>query len=188
MADKVDIFNDALIFVGDDVILDPAGSEERTLICAASFDQARDETMQLHPWNECMVRAGLAADGATPEYGFALQYTLPTDPFCLRVWRFEDGAVIAIREGRKLFTDTGAPLNILYIARITDVAEWGPLLAHAIAMRLAWKVAFRLTGETAVEDRAEKAFEKALATGRAADAQEGTPEDEPESDFLGSRI
>ena len=54
-------------------------------VCNQRFANVRDAVMRAHPWNCIVTRASLAADTETPAFTFAYQYTLPTDPYCLRV-------------------------------------------------------------------------------------------------------
>jgi hypothetical protein len=49
----------------------------------ARYTQVRDSLFRSHPWNCLQKRVALAADTATPAWGFSYQFTLPAD--CLRL-------------------------------------------------------------------------------------------------------
>src|SRR3990167_1498027 len=46
---------------------------------------ALDAALRNHNWNFAQLRRTLARHSIAPEWEFSYQYTLPTDPYCLRV-------------------------------------------------------------------------------------------------------
>ena len=76
-----------------------------------------DEVAREIPWAEFIRRATLGLEVATPEYEYAYQFTLPTDPYCLRVLDIDEetqGFNNWRVEGRKL------------LAHINQVKTWSP--------------------------------------------------------------
>jgi hypothetical protein len=110
------------------------------------------------------------------------------DPYCLRVWRLADSAIEYRIEGRKLLTDAGAPLPILYIARISDPERFDASLTVTLAAALAAEIAFRLTNSRTAEEAMHRWFEQALTRARSADAQEGSPENIDADEFERARL
>lgn len=156
------------------------------------FETVRDNVLRAHPWNCAMARAQLAATPTAPLFGYATQYTLPTDPYCLRVWKLYDGDVadesIEYKvEGRKLLTDATGALNLLFISRVTDPEQFDATLTVAIAAAIAEEIAFRLTNSRTAERQMADWAKKALQAARSADAQEGTPDDIVADYILGER-
>lgn len=188
MADQVEIYNMALLVLGEPVASDPEETDPSVIKMNAMFPSARDETMRLHPWNSCMELAQLAAQGSGPAFGFANRFKLPTDPFCLRAWKLDDDTIKWKVLGREIHTDAGGPLNLEFISRKIDISSWDALLAHAVAMRLAAKVAFSITNKRLKEEAAVKAFQVALIEARSPDGQEGTPDLIVADDFVKSRL
>ena len=183
MAAKVDIFNAALIELGAELVTDPLQGSEAAQICNARFDAVRDAVLRAHPWNCALVRVELPSGGGAPAFGFARQFTLPNDPYALRVHRVVPGTIVYRVERRKILTDAAAPLQVLYIGRITDTEQYDALLVEALAARLAAAVAFRLTDSRPKERDMWDLYQAKLAEARSIDAQEGTPE-ELEADGL----
>ena len=82
--------------------------------------------------------AQLAADIATPSWGFSYQYTLPAD--CLRFLSIEARKVDYQLEGDKILVDDEGPLNIRYIARVADTSRYSPTFVAALAARWAFEI------------------------------------------------
>lgn len=192
MASWVKIANLALRRLGAERIASLTEDSENARAVNDCHDTVRDYVLRLHPWNCAMERASLAANATAPAFGYAVQYTLPTDPWCLRVWRIGSGSGALARldssleykvEGRKILTDVAAPLKILFIKRITDPELFDAALTVCIAAHIAAEIAYRVTNSRKAEELAIKWSEQTLARARSADAQEGTPEP-IESDYL----
>ena len=71
------------------------------------------------------------------------QYTLPTDPYCLRLLSLDDLSIVHRVEGRKILTDE-SKINIVYVARITDPQQYDTLLIETIAARMAADIAYSI--------------------------------------------
>lgn len=188
MASLVEIFNDALIQVGAEPVGNPQSTEPNAIICNNRWKGVRRAVLRAHPTNATTVRAGLGADTEAPAWGFTKQYTLPADPFCLRVLRLEDRRIDFKVEGRKIRTDAPAPLNLLYIADITDTEQWDPLLIQAAALRLAHAIAYKVTRSRPKEKDMLDAYRLFMSEHRSIDAQEGTPDPIEADDFLSARL
>lgn len=165
-------------------------ADKRALEFRTIYEQVRDETLTRHTWNCAMTRAALDADTAAPAWGFARQFTLPTDPYCLRVWQLSPDAHPGVPFkvlGRKVHCDEAAPLKIEYIARVEDPMQFSPLLALTISAYIAEALALPLTGSESARDAMEAKAERYLTQARSADGQEGTPDEIAADEFLGAR-
>ena len=192
MASKVEIFNDALIQVGADEVNSPDENSPNARACRVRFNGARDAVLRAHAWNAASTRKVIPKDDDPPAFGYAFQYTLPTDPFCLRPLRVNDPRRTIDREewkveGRKILTDLEPPLNLLYVQRLTDTEQWDALLSQAIVHRLAFNIAYRVTRSRAKEVEAREDYFRFLAEARTIDAQEGSAEEVITDDFIQSR-
>lgn len=179
------ICNRALDLLGADPILSLDDPSKSGRLCARNFAAARDAVLRAYPWNGAIRRARLPALVESPAWGFAAQYQLPGD--CLRVLRLNDDGETPWRiEGRRILTDAGAPLDVLYVARIEAIED--PLLAEAIAARLATDIGYALTGNASGQQAAWQLYTAKLAEARAIDAQEGTPDAFTADQWLEARI
>lgn len=188
MATQVDIFNIALGFHGKDSVTDPNEKTERAAAMRERWGAALDATLRAHPWNSALVQAVVGADNEPPPFGWTMRYTLPPDPYCLRVLTVNDPKTKFAIYGRKLLTDVSAPINLTYIGRIANPEDMDALLAETVAYKLAELTAFRLTNSRAAAKQARETWRDALKDGRSIDGQEGTPPEVISDDFLAARL
>lgn len=174
MASEVDIINSALNMVGASNIIARTEDSKSARVMNQRFDYVRDSCLRAHPWNCTVTRRVLAADSDTPAFGFTNQFTLPTDPYCLRVLHLDYLDIDFLVEGRKIHCDEDT-LNLVYVARVTDPNEWDQLLIEAIAARLAADTAYALVQSTSLMATMHQLYEAKLSEARFVDATEGTP-------------
>jgi len=114
-----DIFNLALGYIGEHEVEDTVASRllKQYLLCERYYDQARDEVLVSHLWNEAMVRAELVQDATNPIFGYDRRYAKPTS--ALRIVSVDDdiGSDVSRRsagidawevEGDYILSDAGA--------------------------------------------------------------------------------
>ena len=130
--------------------------------------------LRAHPWNCAISRATIAPDADSPDFGFTNQFTLPTDPYCLRVLRLEYLDVDFRVEGRKIHCDEDT-VKVIFISRVTDPNEYDQLLIEAIAARLAADSSYALAQSSTLTSTMWQLYESKLSEARFIDATEGTP-------------
>ena len=181
MATEVSICSNALRRLGDDPITSLTDDTERARLCNSFYEDSRDAVLRSHPWNFAITRASLAKLSTAPAYGFANQFALPTNPYCLRVLGMEYEDYIfkvenVATHGRVLLTDE-ATANILYVARITDTNLFGAMFVDVLTQKLAVDLAYPVTNSTTLQTQMQKVFEKKLSEARSIDGQEGFQDD-----------
>ena len=181
MATEVSICANALRRLGDDPIVSLTDDTERARLCNAFYSEARDEVLRSHPWNFAITRQQLSQLSTTPLYQYSYQYALPTDPFCLRVLEMEYSDYVFKIEhlagtGRVLLTDEGTA-KIIYIARITDTAQFDSLFIDTLTAKLSVDLAYPVTGSVQLQQNMQKLFESKLREARSVDGQEGFQDD-----------
>lgn len=198
MASVVDICNEALDLLGAQTITALSENSQEARLCNRRFATVRDAVLRAHPWNIAITRKQLAKDATSPAFGFTNQYTLPTDPYCLRVLSFWDANVdneVAAYdsrtsfkiEGRKVLSDAGE-CRITYIGRITDTEQYDSLLSSTVAHRLASEIAYAVTGSNSLANSMQQLYEARLREARSIDAMEGTPDRIIANDFIDIRF
>ncbi|MFP4477325.1 MAG: hypothetical protein ACLFOY_17310 [Desulfatibacillaceae bacterium] len=185
MASKVAIANAALIKIGASTITSLAEDSEAARLANARFDDALDAVLRAHPWNCATARATLTALAGAPNFGFAYQHVLPTDPFCLRVLAENNGYPYRV-EGRRMLCDS-TPVEITYVMRVTDVNLLDGLCREALAAYLARELAYPLAGSAALADRMAAEFENRIRQAQRIDAGEGTPAAQAEGSWVLNR-
>jgi len=174
MASEVETINSALNMLGATNIIARTEDTKSARVTNQRFDAVRDAVFRAHPWNCLVTRAAVAADTDAPAFDWSYQFTLPTDPYCLRVMRLDYLDIEFRVEGRKILSDE-ASINLVYLARVTDPNQWDSLLNEAIAARLASEVAFALVQSTSLTANLFALYESKLSEARFTDATEGTP-------------
>lgn len=201
MTSTVDIANYALNIIGASNISAFDENSKVARLVNQRYGGVRDAVFRSHPWNCLIRRAELGQEVDTPAFGYAYQYALPTNPFCLRVLEFSNGSLsypqdnmtnntggpVFVIEGRKLLTDEGTA-RIKYIARVTDPQEYDSLLIESLSARLASEIAYAVTGSTSVTQLADALYRDKLREARFVDATEGAPQKLEASDFIESRF
>jgi hypothetical protein len=181
MATEVSICANALRRLGDSPIVSLTDDTERARLCNAFYSEARDEVLRSHPWNFAITRQQLSQLSTTPLYQYSYQYALPTDPYCLRVLEMEYSDYVFKIEhlagtGRVLLTDEGTA-KIIYIARVTDTAQFDSLFIDTLTAKLSVDLAYPVTGSVQLQQNMQKLFESKLREARSVDGQEGFIDD-----------
>lgn len=171
-ASDLDICNRALAMIGSDPITSIDGTERAADLCRRLYPQLRDELTAAHPWNFATQRASLAASATAPGWEFTTAFPLPAD--CLRVWKIQSWDPLdpwRVEAGSLVCNLTG-PLNIQYIARVTDATQFAPGFVGALAARLAMELVLPLARSEALREQMGQVHVMALRQAKAADAQE----------------
>jgi len=198
MPSVVDICNQSLDLLGAATITALTENSKEARLCNRNFELIRDSVLRAHPWNVAVTRKSLPQDTDAPAFGFNFQYTLPTDPYCLRLLSFWDTSVdneIAAYdsnvmykiEGRKILSNENV-CKIIYIGREADTEQYDSLLTSTIAHRLAAEIAYGVTGSSTLAQGMQGLYEQRLREAKSIDAMEGYPEQPIADTFTNFRL
>ena len=201
MTSQVDIANYALNTLGATNIVSLDENSKPARIINQRYDAVRDYVFRSHPWNCLIRRAELPRETETPAFGYAYQYALPTNPYCLRVLEFSNGSMsypqdnmfsntggpVFVIEGRKLLTDEGIA-KIKYVAQITDPQQYDIGLIEALSARLAMEICYAITGSTSMIQLTAAMYDDKVKEARFTDGTEGAPQKLEASDFIEARF
>ena len=174
MASVVDICNSALNQLGANNIISLTEDSKNARILNQRYEYVRDSVFRAHPWNCLVTRVKLSPDTASPAFGFDNQFTLPTDPYCLRVLTLDDSDLIFRVEGRKILCNEDV-INLKYIGRIVDPNQYDLNLIETLSAALAADTAYAIVGSTSLASSMISIYDKKLSEARFIDATEGTP-------------
>ncbi len=174
MASVVDICNSALNQIGASNIISLTEDSKAARICNQRYEFIRDSVFRAHPWNSLVTRRTLSPDATAPTFEFDNAFTLPTDPYCLRVISLDFHDIIHRVEGRKILCNEDT-LNLVYVGRVEDVNQYDMLLIESIAAALAADLAYPLAGSTSLAQEMRAVYQEKLKEARFVDATEGTP-------------
>lgn len=190
MPSETDCLNDALGQIGASRIGSIGDGSVNANHCLTFYPTLRDGLIRSFKWNFSLVRAALAQDATAPAFGFAYSYTLPSDPWCLRVWEYvganpSSGTVLPVEaglvakykvEGRKILSNDGQ-VSIQYGARITNPDLWDAMFYQMVTTWLASKLANAIPKDgQKSRELLGQVNEILLPLALAADGQEGSVE------------
>lgn len=189
MASEVEICNRALQKLGAKRITSLLDDSVNARACNASYQVLRDKELRAHPWRFAMTRDQLAADTAEPTFGKARSFTLPST--CLRVlapypeMNFND--LDWEIEGRKIYTNDSAPLNVRFIYRVTDPNEMDPLFREALSARISFELCEELMQSSNKKETLREDYKEAVAVAKSMNAIESIAQQPPEDVWITAR-
>ena len=189
MKDEIEVINSALLHLGPDLqVTSRSDTSKEGRVANLRFDNVRDSVLRAGYWNFAVARAELVVDpAAEPPFDYSYAYTLPTDPYCLKVLSVVDGDNYDWSvEGRRLVTNL-TEAKITYTARVVDVEQWDSLFAEAMTLKLAWAIAQGLKAKSTLIKSLWEQYEIAEAEAMGMDAQEGSVKVLDASDWLDAR-
>lgn len=184
MTSPTEIANRALQCLGDTPILDILDNNERARILKRAYDPVRKAELRAHNWNFARKRGVLAPDSEAPAFGFARQFTWPGD--CLRILPQACNRDWTV-EGRKILTDAGPVLKLIYVSDVTDTNLMDELFVEAFAKRLAMECAEKVTQSSGKRELAITEYREAIAAARKIGAFEQPEQQFPEDDWVLAR-
>jgi len=169
--DKTGIANLALGNLGEASIQSLSDNNARARACSARIDDVITTILRMHIWNSALERKLLTNIGE-PLFGWNYMYQLPAD--YIKVVEVEPVSKYMVE--KKNILSNEKTLYLLYIANPTDIGNLDPLLAEAIAMKLAWEIAETLTSKSGLKQEMMQKYIIALQEARSANSKDKTPE------------
>lgn len=190
MASKVEICNRALQKLGAKRITSLTDDSVNARACNLAFEPCKLAELEDHEWSFALDRAEIAADADEPTFGRAYSYTLPSDFVRLAHPYPEDNsnALEWIIEGKKIYTDDTAPLQVRYIYDVTDPQEMSPLFREALSARLALELCEELTQSNTKKDSLKDDYEKIIRRAKRSNAIQRVAGEPPEDSWITVRV
>lgn len=88
LSDAETMYNLALGLIGEYKITAGDTTSKQAVLCIRFYDDARDEALAAHPWNEAKKKVILYQHTDNPIFGYDRKYAKPSD--CLRVLSVDD--------------------------------------------------------------------------------------------------
>lgn len=186
---EVYIANLALQKVGAALITSLTEGSVNADAVLACFAAERNKLLRSHLWGFAIVRAQLSTLASAPAFGRSNAFQLPADFQRLapvdpeanspwRDWKIESGCIV---------TNDSAPLNIRYVAKITDPTKFDSCFVLALAAMIALQVCEPLTQSSTKKADIMADLKDALKEAKRTDAMEEGPGQEPEDTLILSR-
>lgn len=155
-------------------------------LAANLWEDTRDSTLRMHPWNCATKRVVLAPQAVPPAYEWPYAFTLPADWLRTLSVGEEGESPHFVMEGGTILFDQDT-LKLRYIARVEDVARWDSLLIAAQTAAMAVVMAYPITKSASMVEAMQGRFNAILQQGRAINGQEDTGEEFGDSPLLAAR-
>lgn len=189
MAVSINIANQALLELGVDTMTTTSDETRQAKLINSVYDGIVDRVIAHGYYPSTIRRATLSQLSETPAYEYSYQYSLPADPFCLRVISVNEnnpGEIDYKIEGDKLLTDESS-VKIKYIARLEQEADMDPFLKEVIIYTLAYKICMPLTQDKQLKRELFTFMRDAERQAQSAAALQGVPDKINYSDILDER-
>ena len=173
-------------------------NNEKARVLKVAYDPVRKAELRRRRWKFAIKRAALPELADTPISGYDHQYQLPND--WLRLveggdlisvadtsdYRTSPNALYAI-EGRAILTDLSAPLQIRYLADITDANLFDACFCESLAARLAFECVERITESTQKKADLFNDYRNSIREAVHANALEAPPEFPGDGEWVTAR-
>ncbi len=198
MASDTKIANAALLKLRAARITELTDDNDRARTLNERYNAVREAELRRHRWKFSLARTTLPALSTTPDFGYGLEYQVPTGFLALiqvgdfdvstdlTDYRYAPIAPYAL-EGRKILTDLGAPLSIRFVTDVTDVATMDTAFREAFASRLAYECCERITGKTTKRQLAMADYRLAVREAIRANAIESPPKQISDDTWVAAR-
>jgi hypothetical protein len=188
MASRTSIANRALKALGAKTVESIDQDHPNARSIKNSYDSIRDAELRRYDWSFAIKRASIAADTSDTLWGDWNRYALPND-FLKLIRDDESGTRVDWRiEGRYIVTADAAPLDIRYVARITDPNQYDPMFLEAFALQLAHDSCQEITQSNGKKQQIKADYKEAIAEARRVGAIEKPSQISADDDWLSARI
>lgn len=189
-ASEVSIVNGAMIRLGVGVITSLADDSPQARVANRRFTTLRDDLLRDHPWNWATKRVTIPASTVSPTWGFANAFPLPAN--YRRLMEVQNPSKLEYRiestsDGKVIVTDISAPLNIAYVALITDVAQWDTKFNEVLSARCAVDWVEALKNNATLKETLQVEFVVALKAAKGVDGQEDSVRQISVDNWINSR-
>lgn len=191
MTSEVAICNQAISWLGGNLIISLDDGTTEAILCKANFSILRDAVLEEGKWTFATKRFKLLPSPDAPVYGYSAKFELPSNVLLVieardndaasgiggilfttsesangssRLdWRLEEGFIVA--DASQVFCKC--------VIRITDTTKFTTTFNQALAARIAADIAGTLTESSAKEERMWNKYYAAINLALAADGLQG---------------
>jgi hypothetical protein len=190
MASKVEICNRALQKLGAKRITALTDDSVNARACNFAYDPVRLAELQAHPWAFAVKRATLAASATAPTHTKTRIFPLPADYLRLLPNDPEENfnTIEWQVEGNNIVTNDDAPLNIRYVADITDPNAFSALFREALSAKLALELAEELSQSNTKKRDLAELYDREIAKARKQNAFVSLKQQPPEDSYITVRL
>jgi hypothetical protein len=186
---EVSICNLALQKLGAARIVSLTENSRNAKSVNACYESQRDTELRKYLWNFAKKRASLAASSVAPISMYEAAYPVPSDflrlikPARLGLdWHLEQH-----EGGLAILSNDGAPLEIRYLAKVTNPVLFDPAFVEMLACKIAWHVCEDITQSNTKKAALMEEYREHKAEARRTNAFEVAHTPEPLDEWLVAR-
>lgn len=142
-ASDVFICNLALQALGQPAITALTENSVAARECNRCYEHLRDLLVTTHRWHFAEAQDQIAAESTAPSFGYAYAFPWPSD--CLRPLPPNDYTLDWKMQGRKILSDDSGPLDLIYLKRVADTAQFPATFTQYLALKMAHHMCEKLT-------------------------------------------
>ena len=173
MSTRVSICNQALGWLGANLITSLDDETTEANLCKANYDSLRDAVLESQNWTFATAWEKLIKLSTSPTSLYPNSFQIPADAIHIIYCGVDyDNPVNWRREGQTIVTDDGN-CTIQYIKRIEDEAQFSSLFTQALAARLAADLAIPLTKSRTMQSDMFQLYQVKLKEAASRDNQQG---------------
>lgn len=197
MADKLVIYNDAILECGGELLATLTDDAKSRRLCDQVYPRLIGEMLETGSWKFAMRSISINADAdLTVQFGYNNAFTLPDD------WRRTYvvtnsptldpvGSIDFMVDGRTLYAND----STLYCRFVSDdeafggdLGQWPFLFTRAFVLRLAQRISGGLTDSEGRRERINRDADRACLKAMAVDAFSEGPKRPPTGRFIAARF
>ena len=192
MPSEVSICNQALGWVGGNLITSLDDGTTEANLCKANYASLRDAVLEDRDWTFATARKLLTPLADDPVFGWTRQMQLPSDNIrvigCWALDRDEDQEQADyVKEGRRILSNE-PKLNLKYIRRIVAPEDFSAGFTQALAARIAADIAIPIAQSRALQEDMQALYMKKLSDAGTNDGMQGRSEKKLSTKMLRSRV
>ncbi len=191
-ASEVAICNQALGWVGGNLIISLGDDSGEAKLCNANYASLRDAVLEEREWTFAVARIEPAPLATLPLYGFDKQFQIPPDVIrVLQVSRADSDVVSGgaisrsgtglgreteiewLREGSTIVANNATRIYARVITRITDTTKFSPAFDQALAARIAMDLAIPIASSAKLQKDMASMYGEKIALAAASDGLQG---------------
>lgn len=194
MAEKLELYNDALLILGERKLASLSENREPRRALDDAWDKALDYCLEQGYWNFAMRAVQIDSSASVvPAFGYDFAFVKPGD--FIRMYRQSqypqlDPPLLDIVDEPGYWYANCDPLYVKYVSNDTaygkDLSIWSETFADYVAMRMALKTCKRITGKDPT-DELIKGEKKARVDARGKDAMNEPPGFPPTGTWVNAR-
>lgn len=178
MASEVSICNQALSWLGGNLIISLDDQITEAQLCKANYAELRDAVLEEGEWTFATKRFKLLPSPDAPVYGYSHKFEIPNEVMVVKkATNYKGNANDSNefdwrREGDYILANVDV-VYIKAIVRITDVKKFNATFNQALAARIAADIAVPLTESSTKEDRMWNKYLIAMSLALPVDGMQG---------------